>query len=731
MFTEETKKKLRTSLRVRILLVLVSIILVLLMFPKGESLEFEVSIGSIWIQDDLIASTSFEVLKDPDVYKREIKNAQDNVNPIFILESSIESKQIDSIRSYNNFLIEYIDEHLNERNEQFSNPTFLTDDSYRRLLNIRRQENLIGSTNRVRLRSIFQLSEQIVDRIYKRGLLSTSLDEIKKDSITLRDGRFERDVSKRNYLDDNAAKNFIQLFVRNNLNSSDEIRSAVDEYVYHFVKPNIIFSSELTNEAIERAKNKIPRNVGIVNENERIVAKHDRISPETKLKIDSYKIAKGESTGFWGEFAQSVGKFLHILAILSLFSIYIYLFRKKIYNDNIKVLLLAIIILLISSLGYIVQLVVVNAPIEYLILVPAGSMLLTIIFDSRVGFYGTIVIALITGALRGNDYAFAVMNIVAGGLAAYTVRDIKNRSQIFRSFLFILIGYIITIFAFGLERFAPIDQILVNSGFAATNALISPVLTYGLIIFFERIFNITTDLTLLELTDFNSPLLKQLAAKAPGTFSHSITMASLVETAAQKIGANPILARVGAYYHDVGKSFDPGSFVENQIDNRNIHEKLNPQKSAQVIIEHVVKGIEFAKEQRLPQEIIDFIPMHHGTTVIAFFYERAKQELGEENVNKDDFRYPGPKPNTRETALVMLADACESAVRSMTDADPKKVENVINNLFKQRIDDGQLDESPITLQDLKKIKESFISILVGQHHKRIRYPKQNEMEENE
>jgi len=731
MLKEETKNKIRTSLRVRILIVLISIVLVVMMFPKGESLEFEVSVGSIWIQDDLIASTTFEVLKDPEDYNRELEEAAENVNPIFIFNKQIETRQIDSLKSYNNNLISTFDEILNENNPQFSNSTFLTDDGFRRLLNLRRQEKLIGSRNNIRLNDVFRISEQITERIFRRGLLNIPMNEIKKDSLTLREGKFERKVAKRNYLDDEAAKNFIQLFTRNNLSTSDEIQKAVEEYAYHFVKPNIIYSKELTNEATERAKNKIPRNIGIVNENERIVAKHDRITPETKLKIDSYKIAKGESTGFWGRFAQNIGKFLHIVVILLLFSIYIYLFRKKIYNDNIKVLLLAIVILLISALAYIVQQIVVQAPIEYLILVPAGSMLLTIIFDSRIGFYGTVVMALIAGGLRGNDYAFTVMNIVAGGLAAYTVRDIKNRSQIFRSFLFILLGYLGAILAFGLERYSPMEQILINSGFAASNALISPVLTYGLIIFFERIFNITTDLTLLELTDFNSPLLKQLATKAPGTFTHSMTMGSLVETAALEIDANPILARVGAYYHDIGKTFDPSSFVENQLDDKNIHEKLNPQKSAEVIIDHVNRGIKAAKEYKLPQEIIDFIPMHHGTMVVSFFYERAKKELGEENVNKDDYRYPGPKPDSKETALVMLADACESTIRSMTEGDPKKVENVINNLIKQRIEDGQLDESPITIQDIRKIRESFASILIGQHHKRIRYPKQNEMEENE
>lgn len=731
MFKQETRERIKKSVRIRLLILIVSIALIVMMFPRGESLESEVSVGSIWIQDDLISSQTFEILKDPEVYRIEVEAAANNVNPIFELDKTVAQKQIDSLSSYNQKLLEILDESQAASSPQLSNPTFLTDDGFKKLLNLRRQENIIGNETQLNIQDVFGVSRQIVDRVYQKGLLNRSFDQISKDTLTLRDGKFERNIAKRVYLDDEAAKTFIESFVKDNLNATPELHNAVEEYVYHFVKPNIIYRGALTSEAIERAKNKIPRNIGIVNENERIIAKHDRVTEEKKLKIDSYRIAKGESIGFWGIFTQNVGKSLHVIVILALFSIYIFLFRKGIYHDNVKVLLLAIILLLISVVAYIVQQIEVQAPIEYLILVPAGSMLLTIIFDSRIGFYGTVVMALIAGALMGNDYAFTVMNIVAGGLAAYTVRDIKNRSQIFRSFLFILIGYVVSIFAFGLERFSPVEKILIESGYAATNALISPVLTYGLIIFFERIFKITTDLTLLEMTDFNSPLLKEIAAKAPGTFTHSMTIGSLVETAAQEIEANPILARVGAYYHDIGKTVDPDSFVENQVDNVNIHEKLNPQKSAQVIIDHVNKGIELAREYKLPQEIINFIPMHHGTQVVQFFYEKAKKELGEENVNKVDFRYPGPKPNTKETALVMLADASESTIRSMTEGDPKKIENVINNLIKQRLEDGQLDEAPITMSDIHKIKKSFVSILVGQHHKRIRYPKQEEMEENE
>jgi putative nucleotidyltransferase with HDIG domain len=233
---------------------------------------------------------------------------------------------------------------------------------------------------------------------------------------------------------------------------------------------------------------------------------------------------------------------------------------------------------------------------------------------------------------------------------------------------------------------------------------------------------------LFELTDFNSPLLKELANNAPGTFAHSMTIGSMVEKAAITIGASALLARVGAYYHDIGKTIRPEGFVENQLDNKNIHEDLSVKESVDLIIGHVTKGIELAKKYNLPNEVIDFIPMHHGTMVIDFFYNKAKELYGEQNVDINDFRYPGPKPNTKETALLMLADASESAVRSMEDPDPEKVENYVNNLIKMRIDDGQLDDSPLTFDDIKKIKESFVSILLSQHHKRIRYPKQEELE---
>lgn len=714
MLSPKIKSFLRSSRRIKILIVLFTALLISLLAPIGESIESDVKVGTIWIQNDLIASKTFEIMKDPAQYEKEKKIAEQKVLPVFLRNISLEKMMIDSITSYNKYLLEQI------FSNSIKNKTFLSDNSFQTFLKYRTKKN--------NLINLLETSKKILMELYQKGISDFESDDLKKDSIQLRNKNIEQTILFSSLIAKDKVDEYLLYKIKASIQGNEEINSAVFEYLKNFTKPNVVFSLGLTEDAKSLAKQKVTRNIGIVNENERIIAKHDRITPETKLKIDSYRIAKGEERSFILQFLQAVGVYLHILLLILPLSIYIYLFRKKIFDDNIKIVLISIVFLFISLIAFLINSINTTTPIEFLILLPVASMLLTIIFDSRVGFYSNVALALIVGALRGNDYSFAVANIIAGGLAAYTVRDIKNRTQIFRSFLYILVGYSLSVIAFGFERYQPLPEILLSLAFVTSNALISPVLTYGLIIFFERIFNITTDLTLLELTDLNRPLLKELSKNAPGTFSHSISMGTLAETTAEAIGANPILARVGAYYHDIGKLIEPEIFVENQIDSHNIHENISPEKSRDIIISHVAKGIELARKNDLPEEIVNFIPMHHGTMVLTYFYEKAKNLYGESNVDINEYRYPGPKPNSKETAIVMLADACESTIRSIEESDPQIVENVINNLINSRIEDGQLDEAPLTFSDIKKIKESFFNILIGHHHKRIRYPNQNELE---
>jgi len=715
------------SLVIKIIIGLITVTLIILMFPKGESIESEITEGSIWLKDDLIASFSFPIIKSVETYQKELRAAEESVYPVFIKNPNLGNISLDSLKSYSNFLLELLDYSLKSDSSDVLNTSFLSTSSFKRFQSIRMRERNLVQTKGPKLRDLFSVTGFVLNKLYKTGILSIDHDNEINDSIAIRVGNIDKIEPINNYLFLDSSVDEISREV-SKFNYPQETEDALIEYTSHFLFPNLVFSSKLTNEEIEQAKNNVSKYSGIVNENERIIAKHERVSKETILKIASYKEAKGDSAADEGIIFQIIGKYLHIILLFSLLAVYLMYFRKKIFNDNNKLILISIIFLFISFVTFLVNQIVVEVPIHFLIFIPAASMLFTIIFDSRVGFYFTVILALVVGALRANDYNFVAMNVIAGGLSVYTVRDIKNRSQIFRSFLIILLGYTVSLIAFGLERFAPVDKMLIEFAFAGSNALISPVLTYGLLIFFEKFFNITTDLTLLELSNYDRPLLKELARKAPGTFNHSMTIGTMAENAAEKIGANPLLARVGSYYHDIGKTIIPQNFVENQLNNQNVHENLTPEESAELIANHVKEGIQLAKDNDLPQEIIDFIPMHHGTSVMTYFYERAKKLYGEDKVKIDDYKYPGPKPTTKETAIIMLADGCESAVRSISDPDNEKVENVINGIFKARIEGGQLDDSPVTYSDIAKLKEAFISILIGQHHRRIRYPKQEEME---
>jgi len=667
----EEKRLFKNSLRVKLLILFGAVIFIVFMFPKGESIESEVNVGAIWIQDDLIAPFSFPIIKDPEIYKAELKRAASHVYPIFIKEENVARYSIDTMRKYSEALINSADSVVKNDLPETCNPSFLSSSSFKTLVELRRKEKS-ASLKKAGRSEIISTAEDILFKLYKQNILSLNYNQIENDSIAIRTKNTDQIEPKLKFRELAGIKNFIEEEL-NRIKGPAEYKYLMQEFIYRFASPNLVYNSKLTAEEVEQAHNRISKFSGIVNENERIIAKHDRVTPDVKLKINSYKEAKGARIGYEGLALQFVGKFLHIAFLFTLISIYIYLFRKKLFHDNMKILLLVINVLFIAFETFLVNQINVVAPVELLICVPVCSMLITILFDSRIGFYSTVIIAFVAGALRGNDYSFVAMNICAGSLAVYTVRDIKNRSQIFRSFTYILVGYAIGIIAFAFERFESIDRIVFELVFATSNALVSPVLTYGMLIFFERIFSITTDLTLLELSNLDQPLLRELARKAPGSFSHSMTMSTIAENAAEAINANPLLVRVGAYYHDIGKILAPQNFVENQLTEYNVHEALSPEESVKIIIEHVKSGMQLARENDLPEEIVDFIPMHHGTTVINYFYEKAKTLYGEGKVIQDNFRYPGPKPNSKETAIIMLADACESAVRTIEDPDKAKV----------------------------------------------------------
>lgn len=734
------------------ILILLAMLIVLL-FPSGESIESDYRVGMIWTNKDLIAPFSFPIYKEEREYEQERELAAKNVYRVFEENTSVSKSSIDSLQHFFSRLQRTLtmEAALNKKREHEKRLRHTADadiaaDSLAVANAIR--DLHIGFTDHewnilMKLYladvhpskhtpfTLHQLQRDVllvVNQFYLQGIVDVRKSLFGTNlNIAFRRKTDEEIVPLNRYLDQEELGKAVQQTFLTGYKSDNDTVSIATKIALSFLSPNVIFQKEQTEKEINAAMDAVPRTIGVVQQNERIIGKHERVTDDIKLKLDSLRKAKAERSADINQFATLFGEFFHVFVLSLLLGVYFFLFRKKIYHDNAKILLVAIIILLEAFFAYLTLTIDVDAPIEFLIVVPAGAMLLAIIFDSRVAFYGTVTISFIVAGVRGNDYSMALYSLVAGSLALYSVRDIKHRTQIFRSIVFIFVGYVVSIVALSLERYDSLLSILNQCLFAGANAVFSPVLTYGLLIFFERMFHVTTDLTLLELSDFNHPLLRELSQKAPGTFHHSVNMGTLAEAAAEAIGANAILARVGAYYHDVGKITKPSMFIENQsrteTGTADKYERLAPQVSANVIAAHVRDGVEMAREYGIPDAVLDFIPMHHGTTKISFFYDQAmKRRKKNEVINENDFRYPGPRPQTKETGIVMLADAVEASTRAIEDPTIQKIEEKIDTIIKTRFMEGELDECDLTLRDLTKIKSSFLKILGGIYHARIQYP---------
>ncbi len=736
------------------ILVLLSLLIVLL-FPSGESIESDYRVGTIWTDKDLIAPFSFPIYKEDHEYEQEREMAAKNVYRVFEENTSVAKNSIDSLQQFFGQLQQTLamEASLNRKRERLRRLHWksdadvtadssaaanavrnlhigFTDREWNILMKLYLADEFPGKLKTALGHRPFTLQQLrrdvllVVNQLYLQGIVDVRKSLFGADlNIAFRRKTDEEILPLSRYLDqEELGKTVQQTFLSGYKRDNDTV-SIATKIALSFLSPNIIFQKEQTEKEMNAAMDAVPHTIGVVQQNERIIGKHERITDEIKLKLDSLRKAKAEQSADVNQFATLLGEFFHVFIVSFLLGVYFFLFRKKIYHDNGKILLVALIILLEAFFAYLTLTIDVDAPIEFLIVVPAGAMLLAIIFDSRVAFYGTVTISFIVAGVRGNDYAMALYSLVAGSLALYSVRDIKHRTQIFRSIVFIFVGYVVSIVALSLERYDSFLSILNQCLFAAANAVFSPVLTYGLLIFFERMFHVTTDLTLLELSDFNHPLLRELSQKAPGTFHHSVNMGTLAEAAAEAIGANAILARVGAYYHDVGKITKPSMFIENQQGAASKYERLAPKISANVIAAHVRDGVEMAREFGIPDAVLDFIPMHHGTTKISFFYDQAmKRRKKNEVINEDDFRYPGPRPQTKETGIVMLADAVEASTRAIEEPTIQKIEEKIDMIIKTRFMEGELDDCDLTLRDLTKIKSSFLKILGGIYHARIQYP---------
>jgi len=362
----------------------------------------------------------------------------------------------------------------------------------------------------------------------------------------------------------------------------------------------------------------------------------------------------------------------------------------------------------------------------YAIPLATGTMLAALLIDIHTAIVFTFITSLFAG-LWLNNPLYSIFTFAAGLTAAFSVIRCKKRSAIWRGGLFVGLVCVSVSLMINLANgeFLKIGT-LISIGTSFLNGIIVAILVSALLPVFEYFFKITTDISLLELLDLNHPLMRELLIEAPGTYNHSIVVGNLVESAAEAVGANPLLARACAYYHDIGKIKMPEYFIENQMGPTNIHDKLTPRMSSMVLVAHIKEGVELAKQYKIPQSIIDIIQQHHGTSVQTYFYEKAKEQNDKDraapHVSAEDFRYPGPKPQTRIAALVLMADAIEAASRVLSDPTPTRVSALVEKLINHAFIDGQLDNCELTLKDIREIKIDFVYLLTSMYHRRVNYP---------
>ncbi len=728
------------------------ILLLTFLAPRGKSPEFaHLEVGSI-SSTKIIAPFDFEILKSTEELKRERAEAAATVLPVMVEADSVReiySRELLSFSSQSHRVLSHLPPSLfdavgdsvlrlspedSTRFVQAGDSLFkrfgfrLSDDTWRFLL------RLFDLDRSQRSGIYFHFFEEslggmLLD-VYSQGIINVPRERIQhpSGSVMVQAEGEELTLGFSRLLTPGEALERISDLLPQRLNGSSLPPGAISaayEILQPFVAANIIYDAAETERRREAAIAKVPLAKGLVKKDELIIDSNIRVGREHFDKLNSLAIKRAElelEQGGMRWLLQIAGHLLLVgLVVLPLW-VFIALFRPQVWHQW------KLIVLVVLALG-LVHLFQVLVPVRYELsryLFPAavGAMLLAILVDRGVALVGVVAMALVAGLLRGNDFPAAFSAVAVGSTALVAVKRVQARGDVMRTSFYLAAVYLPLVLAFHLIRFTVGGPMWGDLTAAAANALLSPILVLGLVFIFENLFGITTDLSLLELVDLNRPLLRELAIKSPGTYHHSIMVGSLAETAARAIGANALLTRAGAYYHDIGKMEHKEYFIENQeLGSQNIHDRLSPTKSADVVIGHVQGGLELADRYRLPPQVKDFISEHHGRSRLAYFYAKAVREKGDE-VPDEQFRYPGPAPQSRETGILMLADVVEAATRSIENHNTQELKDTVDELIRQRLADGDLDQCPLTLKEITQIRDAFVQVLSGIYHQRIPYPGQ-------
>lgn len=490
-----------------------------------------------------------------------------------------------------------------------------------------------------------------------------------------------------------------------------------------YIQANLSYDANFNAQELAQLMNSVSLTQGMVQAGERIIFSGDLITPEKYQILESlkksYETKQGQDID---RYLLITGKLVLIIACLLLLILYLAFFRPEIFRQKQHLTFILFILILMVVIS---RFIIVNdQPNIYVIPVAILPILFRIFFDSRTAIYGLMVTCLLIGYFAPNNYEFIFLHLIAGIISVFTLYKLHRRSHLVFTALWVLIAYSVLFLALSMVQEGNMDMIRwQNLKWFGANAVLI-LLVYPLVYIFEKLFGFVSDVTLIELSNTNQPLLRKLAEDAPGTFQHSLQIANLAEAVIHRIGGNPFLAYAGALYHDIGKMNQPVYFIENQSVGMNPHDKLNYRESAKVIIDHVTEGVRLARKYKLPDVLIHFITTHHGTTKAKYFYTLYKNEHPDEPIDPKEFSYPGPRPHNKETSVVMLIDGIEAATRSLKDKTPEAIRELIDRMVREKLDDGQLDDADLSMGEIRILKETLLEKLLNIYHVRIEYPKE-------
>ena len=730
-----------------------------LTFPTGFSIRYSYQLNDI-ANEPIIAPFDFGILKTEQKLNKDLDEARNSVPFSFSRNQDFVDNQISAIDTFFIYLNDIYTAHdlfissqdslykyrYEPEFESFQS-SFIADSTtyvtlyseflnqYQFQIDKTQWDQLLGIneslTEPLNLELFKNQIKQICLNRWAEGIIDEPLENIFSADISIIQGGELVIAPTKNYNDIESAWKKNREEVNQIYDNELDIKSILSyELINEFTKPNILFDKDLTESRQKERLDKVSRFQGTVLANELIVDTNNRITESVLLKLKSLQLESERRLGYEkaaDKFREYLGAFFVVSILLFLLFSFFYIYRNEYFKDSKFLLLIGLLMYLIVFSSWII--VSYQLPV-YIIPIAMFSILLTVLLDTTVSLISSTILILLVSLLIGNDLDFAIIQFFISFIAILSVRKLRKRRQIIATMLTLVMCSLFVFFSVML--FKGIDFLDYNYstvGYLALSSFLCPILAFGLVPLFESFFGITTDLSLIELLDYDQPLLKKLMEDAPGTHTHSVKVGTLAESCANAIGARALLCRVGSYYHDIGKIKKPEYYAENQT-GENKHDSITPHMSAKILKQHVTDGLTLADEYGLPTIVKDFIKTHHAKNRMEFFYKKALEN--DSKVDENEFRYPGPKPTSKETGIVMLAEAIEAQANSLKNPTLEKFETMIDKAIRSRLEDGQLDECPLTMEDLQKIKgrrdgkHGLLPVLSGLYHSRPEYPSKDD-----